>query len=383
MAKDFESLVNTIQSVSDTLISQTMVVINRNVTARAWLTGYYIVEYEQNGEDRAKYGEKLLKNLVDKLDNSFSVETLKKNRKFYQTYPELSGPIAGYLMAEFGKGESVITRFALTDIEKGKSVITQSTGKLLVSGDDDIPKINPDILFDRLSYTHFTQLLYMDDLQRTFYAYEAIRGTWSVRELKRQIDSNYYTRIGWSNKPEVLSEITHGKASIMTAKESIRSPHVFEFLGLATKDVWEESDLEQGIIDHLENFILEMGLGFCYEARQKKLLIDDVYYKVDLVFYHRILKCHVLIELKASKMDYTDVAQLNMYMAYYRENIMESDDNPPIGLLMCTEVGKEMAEYVTSFTDPQLFISKYQLNLPPKEKILEFLKRENQNHEEV
>ena len=265
-------------------------------------------------------------------------------------------------------------------IEKGESLIPQSSDNILVIDKDNNPRVNPKLLFDRLSYTHLLQILYLDDLQRTFYAYEAIRGTWSVRELKRQIDSQYYSRAGWSGKPEVLSEITHGRAAKMTARESIRSPYVFEFLGLATKDVWEESDLEQGIIDHLQEFILEMGLGFCFEARQKKLLIDDVYYKVDLVFYHRILKCHVLVELKDDRLEYTDAAQLNLYMAYYRKNIMQPDDNPPIGILMCTEVGQEMAEYITSFTDPQLFISKYQIQLPPKEKITEFLKNENKEY---
>ncbi|MBQ7651286.1 MAG: DUF1016 family protein [Victivallales bacterium] len=219
--------------------------------------------------------------------------------------------------------------------------------------------------------------MHLDTIQRTFYALEAIRGTWSVRELRRQIDSQYYARSGWSKDPSKLAELTLDKADKATLRETLRSPHVFEFLGLAAKDVWEESDLEQGIIDHLQSFILEMGQGFCFEARQKKILIDEQYHRIDLVFYHRILKCHVLVELKANRLNYEDAAQLNVYMAYYRKHICQPDDNPPVGILLCSEVGQEMAEYVSTFIDPSLFISKYELELPPKERIVEFLQREN------
>ncbi len=217
----------------------------------------------------------------------------------------------------------------------------------------------------------------LDALQRTFYASEAIRGTWSVKELKRQIASRYYTRSGWSKSPEKLAALTLANADKETLRESLRSPHVFEFLGLAARDVWEESDLEQGIIDHLQAFIIEMGMGFCFEARQKKILIDDEYHRIDLVFYHRILKCHVLVELKAKKYGYEDAAQLGVYMAYYRKHVCRADDNPPIGILLCTEVGNEMAEYVSTFVDPSLFLSKYEVELPPKERIEAFLKSEN------
>ena len=177
--------------------------------------------------------------------------------------------------------------------------------------------------------------------------------------------------------PDRLARLTDARADTETARESLRSPHVFEFLGLASKDVWEESDLEQAIIGHLQTFILEMGLGFCFEARQKKILIDGRYHKIDLVFYHRILKCHVLVELKAKRFGYEDAAQLSVYMAHYRKHEMQPDDNPPVGILLCTEAGAEMAEYVSTFVDPGLFVAKYEVQLPPKERIAAFLKREN------
>ena len=135
--------------------------------------------------------------------------------------------------------------------------------------------------------------------------------------------------------------------------------------------------LEKAIVSHLKEFIMEMGMGFCLEDEQKRLLIDDRYYKVDLVFYHRILKCHCIVELKAHRLDYADVAQLNMYMEYYRKHYMQPDDNPPVGLLLCTEYGQEMVEYLAPFTDPQLFVARYELQLPSKEKIRDFLMQEN------
>ena len=390
---NFDGLVGQIESVTTVLQEDAKAVINRNVTARAWLTGFYIVEYEQHGQDRAKYGEGLLKELAKRLgDNSLSAETLKKNRRFYLTYPELRKPIMAYLSSRFEKGQSAITQLpeslrtigesAITQLPEpsrqiGESAIIQSGGNDVIVWHGESPSISPWALFGRLSYTHILQFMHLDDLQRTFYAFEAIRGTWSVKELRRQIDSQYYVRSGWSANPSKLSALTLEKADKDTLRETLRSPHVFEFLGLAGKDVWEESDLEQGIIDHLQEFILEMGLGFCFEARQKKILIDDQYYKVDLVFYHRILKCHVLMELKPRNFDYADAAQLGVYLAYYRKNVCRPDDNPPVGILLCTEAGREMAEYVSTFIDPALFVSKYELELPPKERIVEFLCREN------
>lgn len=380
--RDFDALAGQIATVSSFLKEDAKAVINRSVTARAWLTGYYIVEYEQHGQDRAKYGEGLLKALAKRLDDAgFSLQNLKNYRKFYQVFPEVAAPLVDFLRGRLGKGQSATV---LLDAEsnllpqKGQlaTVFSASDGIVIPKGDS--VALSPFQLFNRLSFTHIVELMRLPDaLQRTFYAFEAIRGTWSVKELKRQIGSRYYARSGWSKSPEKLAALTLDKADKATLRESLRSPHVFEFLGLAAKDVWEESDLEQGVIDHLQDFILEMGMGFCFEARQKKILIDDEYHRIDLVFYHRILKCHVLVELKAKKFGYEDAAQLGVYMAYYRKHVCRPDDNPPVGILLCTEVGNEMAEYVSTFVDPSLFLSKYEVELPPKERIEAFLKSEN------
>lgn len=380
---DFELLARQIETATDALRQDALVVINRSVTARAWLTGYYIVEYEQHGKDRAEYGEGLLSRLSMRLGTKdYSVHTLKKHREFYRVFPELASPIAAYLTERFGKGYSPIIQLPSAEnppVEIGYSLNIQSDSLLVEENEGADVRISPWALFSRLSYTHIGFLTPLKDpLMRTFYAFEAIRGTWSVRELKRQIESQYFQRCGWAKDPHKYSAQLRGKSEKMSACDFIKTESVLEFLGAKLPPNWEESDLEQSICDNLRDFILETGRGMCFEARQQKILIDDTYEKIDLVFYHRILKCHVLIELKPKKLRREDVVQLGMYMEYYRKRVMAPDDNPPIGLLMCTEVGKETVEYMAPYIDERLFISKYQLELPSKEKVTAFLKQENE-----
>ena len=389
---DFESLVKHIQHASEALRQDARLVINRNVTTRAWLTGFYIVEYEQHGNDRAKYGDKLLKRLAERLDDkSWSQTSLKNARAFYLTFPEISHTVISYLVQHFGKSQALPDLLQLPDsqmLEKSQSLpdffepvpaaaeVSKDGFAMLTVNGDVMPV--PQMVFDRLSYTHIAILAYINDpLKRAFYAIEAMRGPWSYRELQRQIDSNYYERSGWSKKPELLSKKVNDKVEKPTFRDELKSHYVFEFLGLAAKNVIEEDALEQSLIDHFEEFMLELGMGFCLEARQKKLLIDDRYFKADLVFYHRILKMHCIVELKGHRLDYADMAQLNMYLEYYRRHYMQPDDNPPVGLLLCTEYGQEMVEYVTPNMDPNLFVAQYELQLPSKEKMKEFLMKEN------
>ncbi len=376
---DFDGLVAHIQQTQDVLQNNARLVINRHVTAKAWLTGYYIVEYEQKGADRAKYGEQLLKKLAEKLKDkkTFSYRTLRLYRQFYLVYNRLGLPIKKYLCGNLSIGQSVIAK--LQSSQNEGLIIWQSVIAKSSDGVGNEVWVDPQKLFDKLSFTHLAAILPITDpLERAFYETMAIRGTWSVRELQRQIDSNYYFRSGWSQKPEALAKLVEGKAETDTLALDIKSPFTFEFLGLQAKDVVEESDLETALITHLQDFILELGMGFCFEERQKKMLIDDRYFKADLVFYHRILKRHVIIELKANRLNYADAAQLHMYLAYYRKNIMQPDDNSPIGILLCSEVGQEMAEYSLLDLDESVFISKYQLNVPSKERMTEFLRKENE-----
>lgn len=381
---DFDSLVGRIQATSEALQQDALVVINRSVTARAWLTGYYIVEYEQRGADRAKYGEGLLKKLAERLNNAnFALPSLKNYRAFYRVYPEVGFEVAAYLRDRFGKSYTVCSLLpegsSLALSEKGYTMCSQSSTKGLLAENGEDIRISAEALFNRLSYSHIRELIRLtDDLQRTFYAFEAIRGTWSVRELKRQIESMYYQRCGWAKDPHKYSSMVRNRGEKLDANDFIKTDTVLEFLGAKLPPGWEESDLEQSIYDNLRDFILEVCRGFCFEARQQKILIDDTYERIDLVFYHRILKCHVLIELKAKKFNRADAVQLGMYMEYYRKRVMEASDNPPIGLLLCTEVGKEAAEYIAPYIDERLFLSEYQLQLPAKEQFTAFLKKENE-----
>lgn len=270
---DFESLVKRIQTVGDALQQDARLVINRNVTTRAWLTGLYIVEYEQNGNDRAKYGTHLLQDLSKRLGGkSYSTTNLKYYRQFYMYYPELLPVIGAYLIERFGNlngdfaflpeqiqqtlsaklmpaqiGQSLTDESkpvqigqSLTDeLGDGKVLVVQEISRdgFVMSLSDGSVKAVPQMVFNRLSFTHIVELLHVnDDLQRTFYAVEAMRGPWSVRELERQIDTKYYERSGWSKKPELLAKRVSGKAEKRSFSEEIKSPFVFEFLGLAAKD---------------------------------------------------------------------------------------------------------------------------------------------------
>ena len=215
---DFDGLVAHIQQTQDVLQNNARLVINRHVTAKAWLTGYYIVEYEQKGADRAKYGEKLLKSLSERLGKKkYSVTTLKIYRQFYQVYSHLDKEVAGFLLSQSQIGQSVTDQF-------GGVAVSNKIAPLAVKSN---------LLFNKLSFTHLVAILPITDpLERAFYETMAIRGTWSVRELQRQIDSNYYFRSGWSQKPEALAKLVEGKAETDTLALDIKSPFTFEFLGL-------------------------------------------------------------------------------------------------------------------------------------------------------
>ncbi|MDE7335025.1 MAG: DUF1016 domain-containing protein, partial [Muribaculaceae bacterium] len=201
-----------------------------------------------------------------------------------------------------------------------------------------------------------------------------IRNVWSVKELRRQISSNLHIRVGLSKSPEQvmkkLSEITERQNSIL----QIKDPLALEFLGLNAGNYISESDLENSLITHLQEFLLELGKGFCFEARQKRMIIDDRYYFADLVFYNRLLHCNVIVELKNDEFKHEYLGQLNAYVSYYRENEMNPGDNPPIGILLCTRKGKRMVEYALAGMDNSLFVSTYQLCLPNKSQLETFLK---------
>ncbi|MBI1849044.1 MAG: DUF1016 family protein [Planctomycetes bacterium] len=332
--------------------------VNITVTLRNWAIGFYVREYEQRGSDRAAYGERLLPRLAESLRRSglerVDARELRRFRQLYLTYsgirealtPEFRRLLPAARPAVGRKGESVTPKFS----------------------------VNPQTLVSRLSFTHLAELIAIDEpLERAFYEVECMRGNWSVRELKRQIGALYFERSGLSKDPKRLGAMVQASVESAEPKLAIRDPYVFEFLGIKSKEVMGESDLEDALLDRLQEFLLELGHGFCFEARQKRILIGETYSFIDLVFYHRILKCHVLIELKVAQFEHEHLGQLNTYVSWFKRNVMAQGDNPPIGLLLCTRKDHVLVEYALADLPNRLFVSKYQLELPSRERIQEFL----------
>jgi len=338
--------------------------VNLNLTLRNWLVGHYIVEYEQNGQDRAKYGENLIGELAVKLKakglKGFSISALKNHRTFYLLYPQISQTVIGFLQGVDFK-------------ENPSSLIPATLKSQTVSGELDI---DSGLLLSRLTYSHFIELIRVDDsMQRLFYEVEAIKNNWNVRELKRAINSCLAFRTVMStDKEAVIGKIKNLKPE--SNAEIIRNPFVLEFLDLEEKAEYSETELETRILNHLQEFLIELGTGFCFEARQKRITFDNEHYRVDLVFYHKILKCSVLIDLKVREYRYSDAGQMNVYLNYYKENEMSEGDNPPFGIILCTSKNDTLVRYSTAGMDDQLFVSKYLVKLPDKKVLEEIVKRE-------
>ena len=362
----FDELAQSVLQTHQTAQSGAIRAVNQMATLRNWLIGCYIVEYEQRGSDRAKYGERLLKRLEERVNTKGLNETLfLAARRFYSFYPQI--------------GELFELRIRPTVSDK--LIVPSSISATLSPKSEKSATVSPKFttsasaLVSKLSFSHIREIMLQDDpLPRFFYETECIKGTWSVRELRRQISTNLYFRSGVSKDPEKL--LASIKPETTSPALVIRQPFTFEFLGLQAKDVITEGDLEDALISHLQDFLLELGKGFCFEARQKRMIIDDEYYFADLVFYNRLLHCNVIVELKNDEFRHEYLGQLNAYVSYYKENEMHEGDNPPVGILLCTRKGKKMVEYAIAGMDNNLFVSTYMLQLPDKATLEQFLLNE-------
>lgn len=368
---NFESLASNIQAIQDTLQQQAAHAVNMALTIRNWFTGYYIVEYEQSGDDRAAYGEFLLQRLAERLNNKgMTVRRFREYRRLYQTYPQLGQPMVHYLSEH-----PAIRRSLTAELQDNIMSVNFPISSGVLEGEHEL-QIPAERLFRQLPCTHLIKLSAIEDpLKRVFYEIEAIRGCWSARDLDRQISSLYFERSGLSGNKEALEAIVNKDIQPLTPKDIINAPLTLEFLGLDNQSVVRESDLEQAILDNIQTFLLEMGQGFCFEARQKRILIDEDYFSIDLVFYHRILKCHVIVELKTDRFRHEYASQLNLYLNYYKSEMMQPDDNPPIGLLLCTDHGETIVKYATAGMDENLFVRKYMIQLPSEDEIKEYISK--------
>jgi len=368
---NFDSLILRLYNTHSAFQRKAQQTVNRLLTIRNWLAGYYIVEFQQHGKDRAKYGENLLNEIAsifkEKNISGFSVRSLYDYRNFYITYPQ----ILQTLFAELQKPEyKEINNFLFPVDEKKIRQFRQA--HLAEIGTDFI---SPDMLLSQLSYSHFLELIKVEDsLQRNFYEVETIKNNWSYNELKRAIGTSLASRTTLSkDKEAIIAKINNEKPAINSV---IRNPYILEFLDIEEKAEFNESDLENSILNHIQKFLMELGTGFCFEARQKRINFDNNHFYVDLVFYHRILKCHVLIELKIGESHYADAAQINLYLNYYKKDVMLPDDNPPIGIILCASKNEALVEYTTTGIDSNLFVSQYLLKLPDKKLLERIIKEE-------
>jgi len=369
--KNFNRLISTISQIHKQLQKSAVNAVNQMLTIRNWLIGYYIVEFEQKGEDRAKYGTSLLKLIAKNLEHIKGIDerSLRRYRQFYLYYPQLIDSIRDSLTPILKKIEfrGSVSPVLLEPLNV-ESIPPQLERSLFVPGNK---------ILSKLSYTHIEQLLSVNEpLKRTFYEIECIKGAWSVRELKRQINSQYFERSGLSNNPEKLSKLIQQKTKPQQSTDIIKNIYAFEFLDLPIKEIIEESDLEKALLDNLQQFILELGYGFCFEARQKRILIGEKYYFIDLVFYHRILKSHVLVELKLGEFEHGDIGQLNTYINYFKDEICESDDNHPIGILLVAQKDRTLVKYATAGMDKNLFVQQYMLKLPNINLLKQYIEKE-------
>jgi predicted nuclease of restriction endonuclease-like (RecB) superfamily len=341
---NFEALVQLLAETHQSCQQQAAQAINASLVVRNWLFGYYMVEFEQQGNDRAQYGARLLNNLSANLQSAgvpgCSSTNLKLCRQFYQIYLEIGQ--------------------ALPDQLSDRPSIQQLSQKL------------------RLSWTHYQILISLRNSdERGFYEIEASTNQWSTRELERQIASALYERLALSRDRDEIKRLASQGQIITAPRDVIKSPYVLEFLELPQQQTYSEQDLETAIIDKLEQFLLELGKGFLFEARQKRFSFEEDHFYVDLVFYNRLLRCYVLIDLKLDKLTHQDLGQMQMYVNYFDRYIKIPDENPTIGIVLCKRKKDALVE-LTLPPDANIFASQYQLYLPSKEELQQQLQSINE-----
>lgn len=321
----FEKMISDIEALVNTSKNELATSINKVMTVTYWSIGKYIVEFEQEGNAKAEYGKNLLstisKELTLRLGKGYSRPNLNNMRKFYLKYS------------------------------------------------------NCQTVSDKLSWSHICELIKIDDeLERSFYEKECVVENWNVRTLRRQMDSALFLRLASSRDKEGILKLAQNGIECQSPEDIVKSTYTLEFLDIPEQEKYSENDLEQKIIDNLQKFLLELGKGFTFVKRQYPLTINNVHYHVDLVFYHRILKCFVLIDLKKNSVQHEDIGQMNMYMGYFAIEENMPDDNPPIGIILSKNKDELLVEYATYGMDSNLFVSKYELYLPNRKELEKLVK---------
>ena len=375
--RDYDGLLAEVVSLLERACHTSARAVNAVMTATYWQIGRRIVEVEQAGKKRATYGTQLVSRLSQDLTSRFgrgySQRNLEQMRQFY-----LSWPNPQTVSAQFEPGGRVADRSlppAESDSQRTQtlSAKSQSVSPSNPAGIQAIGAAFP------LPWSHYVRLLSVEDADaRRFYEQESLRGGWSVRQLKRQIDSQFYERTLLSkNKAAMLREAAKPQPGEVTAaEEEIKDPFVLEFLDL--KDEYSETDLEQALIDKLEEFLLELGGDFAFVGRQKRLRIGDEWYRIDLLFFHRKLRCLVVIDLKIGKFTHADAGQMHLYLNYAREHWTHDGENPPVGLILCARKDEAVAHYALEGLPNKVLAGQYRLALPDEATLVAELRRTQQ-----
>jgi len=363
---EFEHLADTFQATQEALQKHATRAVDSALVVRNWLFGWYLVAFENAAAGRSElYGKELInklsKRLKDKGMKGISPTNLRKFREFYQAYLEIQRTASVTSLTELGSASFLQTSVISQKIQQPASVESSQS--------------MPQVVFKQiasslpLGWSHYVELLTLaDPAERRFYEIEAAANQWSVRELQRQIATSLYQRLALSRDPEEIRRLATEGQVVEKAADLIKNPLVLEFLGLTEHPHYSEEDLESAIIDQLESFLLELGKGFLFEARQKRFTFDNDHFFVDLVFYNRLLRCYVLIDLKRDKLTHQDLGQMQMYVNYFDRHVKLPDELPTIGIVLCHRKNDALVE-LTLPPDANIFASKYQLYLPSKEEL--------------
>ena len=376
---DFENLVELCRRTHEKTRRLAARAVDRSLVARNWLFGWYIVEYEQHGADRAEYGSQLLARVSSRLQEigvkGSSMTRLKLYRRFYQQQKVIGPTVSAQLVSlAFVNGIPMIRPTASDESISPRLVSSHHMEEAISLLKDRFP----------LGWSHYVSLLTIDNPEECrFYEIEAEGNDWSVRELERQIASSLYERLALSRDKEEVRRLASEGQVIEKASDLIKNPLVLEFLGLEEKPAYSESELETAIIDRLQQFLLELGKGFLFETRQKRFTLDNSNFFVDLVFYNRLLRCYVLIDLKRGELTHQDLGQMQMYVNYFDRYVKTKVELPTVGIVLCTRRNDALVELTLS-EEANIYASKYQLYLPSKQELaaqLESVRRELRNRE--
>lgn len=350
---------------------RTVAAVNTAMVYTYYEIGRMIVEDEQQGEQRAEYGKAVIKELAEKLTKKFgkgfSAQNLANMRQFFLTY-SVGQPIFQTLSR---KSSLPLTKPQNTQILSDKS---ESENSETLLRNSEKGQVVSDQLHFTLSWSHYLKLMRIENPdERHFYEIEAAENNWSLRELQRQFDSSLYERLALSRDKAGVKALAQKGQIVEKPEDMIKDPYVLEFIGLPELPQYSESELEQRLIDHLQTFLLELGKGFTFVGRQVRFTFDEQHFRVDLVFYNRLLRAFVLIDLKRGTLKHQDLGQMQMYVNYYDRFVKTEDENPTIGILLCTDKSDAMVEITLPKDNNQIFASKYQTYLPSKEELQRLL----------